>query len=772
MIKSSLKAAAIVAILMGIISGAVRAEQPCDQLIVDSQGYIKDVSSVTEAANTLGQQGAEVRIRVIDNFSGSSNLDVYVEKMWKGSCQSWQQSNGDLRSNFIVMYVATGQRGVGLYMGSQWERELKRAWPRIMEAMKPKLRGGLENHDLSLAFITGLRAFDRTIEEANQPPQQQLSNPVVIQTEPTDFSGLWNVLLILIACGFISGLGYLAYWVISEHRKQERERREIHKKAQIERGRCTDLINELRDALPLVEARTRKVGESFDEATFSNWKRRAAEISSAVRLRSEANASIRGNPDDEGLAIGESKALHDAYVDLKKELEKIMRDMRAFTDELKEAEQLQQGVSDILVQSRTAIAEAKAAVATVEQEGYLVVDISSELATQVESLLVEAEQLMAAKRLRDVAERCQEVVSRAQVVAEAAQKLPETKREIEEQIRREKERSAVVQQEIESGYQVFIELESSFSPVCIESIVGNGTEAQKHLGAAQENIAIAQVSWKDQAWHQAGEFLDEAKANLDEASSLMRSITERKRHLHIARDEAPGEIEAARADIARGREYLNRYDADTDDAHFSTLDKAEALVNEAESLLQESQPDYLRVVRLVTSANKTADVVLEKAEDEHELAERKRREAHALLREAASSVSAAKEFIEDHKSDVGSKAKDLLKKAVSGLASAEQYHQVGDVDAVIKVAGEADRDADSALEKAKRNFRDAEEEREEEERQRRARRRRASESSSYSGSSSSSWGSSSGSFGGGGSSFGGSSSFGGGGSSFGGSSSF
>lgn len=744
---------------------AGQAEEPCDQTIVDSQGYIKNVGLVTEAADELGGQGAEVRIRVIGNIAGGTSLDTYVAKLRNNTCTSWQQNDGDLRSNLVVMYVATDDRQVGLYMGGQWEKELKREWPRILADMKPKLGGGLQNGDLSLAFASGLRDIASTIKATYAPSAP--TQPVVIQTEPTDYSGLWNVLFLLVGAVILAAVVYFILGVLREHQRLRRETEQAQHEAQTVRGQCTALLSEISDLIPILMARANKVGQSFDDNSAAGWKSRVTEIRAKHDRVSAAFAGVRGNPDDKGLKAGAYAAMQNAFGKIHDQLQKIAGEATNFTNELKEAEGLPSSIMEIISATEAGGMRAENAMAEIESQGFTVTDQVTML-SDARLKLTEAKRFMGEKKLHEAKRVGEEALGLVKLAKTKAEALPELKRALKERLAEEQGLVKLAEQTIKSGYKAYLEIEREFAPSSIEPVSGNGSEARKHLKAASASLTTAADRIEKQSWKEADSALNEAEDHLNTMTSLIHSITERQKHLRTARQAAPSEIKAAKADILQARQYLKTHDEDTNDEHFKTLVRAAKLVREAEKMLTNDKPDYLALVRKVDEANKSADKVLAEAQTEHEQAERKRRQAQALLREASSSISAAKEFIEDHQSDVDNKAKSLLTAAKRAFREANEHDRLGQVDSVIRAAGEADRLADQALEQASRNFRDAENEREEE-RRRVRRRREAATAASYtsSSSSSSSWGGSSGS-----SSFGGSSSIGGGSRSFGGSSSF
>lgn len=700
----------VVFVVFLMLSGICQAESPCDQVIVDPQGYIKDLNLVNRALEELGQQGAEVRIRVVDY--APPNLDDYVTNVIKTECTSWQRSDGDLRSNFIVLYVATKDPQLGQYMGVQWERELEKEWSRIIGALKSKFRGGLENEDFSLAFASWMKEITATIRSTYRQPTT--TQPVVVQTEPADFSGLWKVLLTLVVGAFLAAFLVFGLKQLAEHKREKEKRKEIQQKAKIARGQCSALIREIHEALPVAGAEVNIASNLFDAETANSWRKNISEISSMLERSTASFASVRGNPDDEGKSAGEYAAIFEYYAALEEELDRTNEDLISLRQELSEAQEVQKTIPVSDSEAVRALDELKVVIKNISAQGFVVPESLLKQVQQVSDDTGAARNLVMMKNIYKAEGVYKKAIQLATEVAGKIESLPQLKQSLETRLSEEQGRVPQVLSKIEEGYTVFLELERTVAPSCIESIVGNGTQAQKHLRVAEEKLPIVAQYIKEQSWDAAGTVLDEVDAHLDEAESLIHSITERDKHLKVAKEIASREIEDAYTDVVNARVFLTTHDDDTDDVHFRTLDEAEELLKEAKLLLAVDKPDYIRVVRLATSANSTADKAFEKAQDEFAYAERKRHQAKTLLQEAASSISAASEYFEDHHADISHGARERLSRAEKAYREAESCRVYGDVDGVIHAARKADGHADTALEIAKLDFKRKEDEREEE----------------------------------------------------------
>ena len=161
---------------------------------------------------------------------------------------------------------------------------------------------------------------------------------------------------------------------------------------------------------------------------------------------------------------------------------------------------------------------------------------------------------------------------------------------------------------------------------------------------------------------------------------------------------------------------------------------AEAVLERARLEEAKTKPDYPEIIKLAQTANSAADLILEKSRSEHEKMERLRKKRTNLEISVKTAYSKAKEYIEDHSSDIGVSAKNSLNNAKQNLDSlitgTNLEKEVGFLET-------AEKQANEAYTKAENDFNDAE--------SKRMRRRRAAAASYSSPSGSSIFGRSSGS---------------------------
>ncbi|MEY4744579.1 MAG: hypothetical protein RL272_524 [Candidatus Parcubacteria bacterium] len=751
--------------------------QDCDTMVVDATGRLgaSGVATVEAAGNRLVNAGADVRVRVIPDSRTYGNLDQYMATM-QGQCASWRAADGGRKNNLLVVLLSMDRQS-GVFFGEQYRPALDGRTAGIRtNSMNPRFRDG----DFAGGLSAGLDASGRLIAASAAPPVQTapgpVSPPVVVHEQPTDLSGLWTVMgwgLGLVA------LGLLAYGIMLFARSRAK-RRAAQQKAQAKRGACANRISELDQPLSLLGARISKAAKSVSEEDIKPLRDELEGIKAIADRTTGQFADLQGaanNPDRNGLSEAE-------YDGMTAEFQQVLDGLDSVSSKRDALEKKLQGLQAQIDAAQPAIdaldAEIKiaaAAIAQIQEQGFKTDAEEAVLAEAMKSL-EDATAAFGAKRFGAVKTACAKGSAKAKEASVQANALPKRKADIEAAVLSLKKRLPDVQAAIQSGRGVFEEVSSGYAEGCWSSIRGNGTEAVKRLEAATRGSVEAAVAgaMDRQEWQKAEAVIVQANAWLDEAESFMRSISSLKAALERAKQDAQPEIDAAQADIDKAKAYERQYDADIRDTYKAEIARDQELLDQAKAELARQKPDYIRAVKLAKEANATADKILAECQGEHEAAERQRRLAVSEVRDADAAISRAKEYVEDHSSDVGSGAEEKLKAARATLKRAKE---TGDLASRISLAQQAHKEADAAYKKAKSDVSDAEDERE---RARAAARRAASSSSSsdaFAGgliggiigssiSSGSSSGSSGGGFGGWGSSSGGGDSGGWGGSSGGG----
>src|SRR3989344_4689116 len=474
----------------------------------------------------------------------------------------------------------------------------------------------------------------------------------------------------------------------------------------------------------------------------------------------------RTDPNTDDLTASEYTHLTERYGALGKAVMKADERTRATDTEADVLLAATKTIRSRLSAAEEALEASRRGIAEVAATGYFVKEPEEQLVA-AETHLRGAKQALEAKKISEASILAKEATVAANNALELARGLSVLRKQVGDAIAPARTRFEAVGKKLGPAASCFRKMEAEFAELLWVPVAGNGTEAENRLAWADEALAkaTAGLAMDKQGFSASNAFLTEATSWLTEADGLLEAISETEKRLTKARASAESEIRAAEADIIKADDYIRAHDSVIDDDLDIALAKAKEKVADARTLLGTGKPDYIRIVKPALAANAEADKILDQAQSQREAAERKRQRLHAVTVEASRSIDAAHSYIRSHGNDVGQSARSALNDAERSIKNAQvSGNQMPD--AQIQHAESADRDADAALERAKRDVRDAEDRRR---RQRAARDRDddfgsswgSSRSTSSSSSSDNSGGSSGFGFGGG--RGGGSSGFGGGG---------
>lgn len=694
------------------VSTAARAQE-CNRMVVDDTGKLgaSGTASVESAGNRLVNAGADVRVRVVQSAATYGNLDRWKADMQQ-RCASWQSADGGMKNNLVVLVISM-DRQAGLYFGSQYRRALDGRTASIRtDKMNPRFR----DNDYAGGLANGLDAARDLIVAANAPPvtaPTPAPTPTVIvntgpPAQPTDLSGLWSVMgwgLGLVALGLIVfGIVY--------YTRVRAKRRAAQQKAQATRSACAGRITELDDPISLAGAKLAKAAKNVSEEDAAPLRTRLDALRAAASQASAGYSDLQqsaNNPDQTGLSEAEYDGMNAAFQGVLDSLDSVRADREKLESDIGNLQVLIDSAKPLIDALDKDIETAAAGIAKVQELGFTTDPVESILAAAVQAS-EEANTAFGNKRFGAVKAICDKGAKKAGEAKSAAEALPKRKAAIDGSIVSLKERLPQTQSAIDTGKTTFGEISSAYADSCWETIRGNGTEAVKRLKSATQAVEDAtQAATMDrQEWQNAETTVSGANKALDEAESLMRSVASLKGNLDAAKRDAQPEIDAAQADIDKAVAYERQHDDDIRDSIKDDIARAKKVLEGARAELAKAKPDYFKVVGEARKANAAADKILEESRSEHEAAERQRQRAVSSVRDAASRISAAGEYIDDHGSDVNSTAKQHLADAKRQLVEAERTQ---DLASRIRLAEDAEGKAKSALSKAKSDVSDAEDER-------------------------------------------------------------
>lgn len=681
----------------------------CDSVVVDQADALgSGLSKVQAAAQELVDNGATVRVRTTNDIGSAASTNDYVTGLIS-QCPSWQ-AQGGMKNSLIVLvakYDGSGNaRGDALRYGSQWSTQLDAQWKGIeSEDLKPRLKdgdsvGGLVTALNSVNDIVEANKIARTSSVGTSTSRSSAPAPVVV-TRPTDYTGLWHVLEGLLVLGLIGGI--VVGLVVRNNRKQHREA--LQKSARATKQSAVTRLNGMDMPLTLISSRVGSVARNLSESDAQPLRDQLARVQALLATaRGNFDAYESSATDPEGEHPAETYQDIDArYGELDQSLSAIETARGALETEVTRVERLAQEVPAAIAEATAKLGMADEAIAAATSKGFKTAAAQAK-ADEAGTNLETATTALGAKRFGDAKTAADAAVLRSEEAVQLANGLAARKSAVDTAVARLTAAAGDAERLIGSTRTTYDAIVASYAPACYEVVRGNGTQANARLTAARAAIAAATTagSMAAQDWDAADAKIGEADGAIASVTSLMRSISELSRNLEAAKREAPNEIALAQKDIEAVRRYEAENDADIDDGIKKQIAAAQLALDGAKDELAKAQPDYLEVVKIAKRANAAADKILDTARGEVDAANRLRQRAATAMREAERSVSAAREYIDDHRSDVDSDAERRLETARSAYAQARSARNINDQ---IRYADEADAESDSALEMARRDVR-------------------------------------------------------------------
>lgn len=289
--RTAVRCIALIASAIGVHA------QDCNAPFASSDPGVTLSVKLQSALGELVNAGADVRVRAVSRM-GTATLDEY-ERSIERSCASWRAPDGGRKNNLVVLMVAVRDRKSGIYYGAQWPA-LQSQWPHIQSTiMAPRFRDG--------DFAGGLAA---ALGEIRTVITTRVSAAAVIvqPSAPTDFSGLWTVMLwsVVIGGGGVLGWLVLSWW--SARRKEREERLGAQQAALIAQQEASGLV-----------------------AQYCSWPENAeaqAIIDSAVQGYSQLGMGAV-DPAREDLTASQYEAIRERYAAVSADLKRAYRLTRA-----------------------------------------------------------------------------------------------------------------------------------------------------------------------------------------------------------------------------------------------------------------------------------------------------------------------------------------------------------------------------------------------------------------------------------------------------------
>lgn len=775
-----MKLTSILAVIgLSFLSVFPAAAFECEPAVVDETGNLS--RSVDAEIDRMRSLGIEPRVRVIKTHSPYANLDVYEDK-FVATCLVLQDGRGVKRGNLITLIVEMEHRQIGLYYGANYHGALDATWVGIKDQIIiPRLRNGRFHEAVS----EGLKRVTDTIHVYENPPVMVDSNdrPAERPIDNTNTElrqtsgGIFNVIIGLGAVVLL----VIGGWFISLRRRRNEMIDRNYGIMDESLAKCRDLIFSDADPMKSIDGLEKatvvafkEVGDQSSPEDVRPLAERYAELRQTLEevmaewMKLEGVRSKTRRSDTDAVSM-----LHQGYDALLPKLGEAFAQQESFHREVK-------GILGLIQDAPGEIAKVKEDLRFADQEIGKVqaaeyhFDEAMSLYQRADSARKAAEWSLSERRFVQMRQQIEEAVSLARQSAESAKRLPQERERLLASVKLLEDSAREVNLLRGQALEAFDRMEKKFAKSSWSSIARNGSEADRHIADAKQVIEVLPelLSMKFQKWDEAEKARSFAERALQESRSLLEAVLHQERSINSSKEKTAEELEAARADIDKARDFLAKYGSPTKQDLVVALDKAKALVAEAEAESRKRRPDFLLVIKRALEANAAADKVFAKANSQKEEKERKIRLSNTAVSEAEDAVASARNYLMIHMGDLGHRGYSLMD-AERELSAARS---INNVDEKIRRATRSQSLAEDVLSRATSEVMAAENERrrlrEEEDRQRRRRQeaddraqRRRSETSSYTSSPSSSSSSSGSDWGGGGSSSFGSFGSGGGGSS-------
>jgi uncharacterized membrane protein YgcG len=667
--------------------------QSKDQLpVVDDAGiFANRISDVEAAAGKLMNQGVDIRVRTILTYGTAGNLDQYEAQLEQQS-SSWIDQNGKRKNNLIVLMISSQEHQTGLYYGDLWGDILDNNWLRIQtDIMIPLFR----DSNYAEGSVKGLEEIQRLIVTKGKSP-----TPAQASSGPSNW-WIIPVALVLIV-GLLVGL-----FLFTNSRRNRAKQTAARQKAILAKQAAASGINELIETTRMLEIKVNVTAEKVvpDEAsTLKDGLEKATRlVNQSSQTYSELSHSA-GDPENPKLGEVELGVIDAEY-------QKILGNLRQAKEEVAGVEQHIAAARQTIDSFPVKAAEVNTAIETAEKkQGELVkngfkTSYTAELISKGRNTLEQAKTLAAEKRFAEGIKSVSLASDQIKQAIQSVDEMPQKKQEAEAAIPVLESRIEQLKVTVNKGRDIFERINQVYADTTWESVRGNGTEAENRINWALEahDNALSMVNMEQQEWHKALELVQKANTWLNEAASLMKSISELETNLIAEQRDAPVEISAAQDDVTKAWDYINKYDEDIRESLEDDLHSAEKKNDMAREELKKDKPDYFIVCKLAREANEAADNILIQARSEHESAERLRAKAVSTKRDAGARVSIVKKYVEDHHSVVQSEARIKLSDAAETLRQAESSSDINDQ---ISLAVRAEATADQAYSLAQRDVND------------------------------------------------------------------
>jgi hypothetical protein len=239
--------------------------------------------------------------------------------------------------------------------------------------------------------------------------------------------------------------------------------------------------------------------------------------------------------------------------------------------------------------------------------------------------------------------------------------MPALRRENEQRLPQVEQAGQQLATYIAEGRRTF-DIVDEFAESTWSDIRGNGSEAESAAAQAHSlwQRATERNTMEAQDFLGAKQDLDAAEQQIAHARTLIDTILQRLKDLEAAREAARSEISMAQADIEQGWKFVRSNDPDVGKVPEEQLQRAAALLEQANAELAQQRPDWLALVKQAREANQLADQALVGARSEVETIDKLRAEVANAQQLAGAEVQKIVKFAGLHAGDLPPQSQQQL----------------------------------------------------------------------------------------------------------------
>lgn len=709
---------------VSLLGATVASAQNCDAVLLDDGNLLSTSAeqNTLMAAQAVSDQGFDVRVRTSDYFVGD-NLQDHIGQFAQANCPEWLVADA-LRGDLFVLWVTTKPRLIDdareFVIATSPESDISQVvLGRIKADMQDDLMAGRRDVVFENALVsldTHLTQLATSVQSAPIIVYPSTTQPVTIQTEPTNYAPLaWIVVLLLGAGGFFG-------WFRFNGGRKQRQRATADVFLQ---GR-----NVLQDLNPIHERVTAHMenlksvlSASLATEMEREWTLIIADAESAMDLYNDRCEQFNLTQDEEDALTGELSiedvlnhvgadfhVHHEALSNSLTEIQSIESAMKEFEGKVRDYLKLVEELPTIRSTLEDELKQAEARIAAVAEAGFSVRDANAHIAA-IKQTMSAGETAAEAKNLVSAKQHFRQAAEAIPAAIEAAERLPREKQRLSDLFESTQLMLGKVEAQVAPTHELVKAMMGVHHEDSYADILGNGTEAEDRLDHVADVLPEMRDDPTDQSnWSTFEGDITTIAQTLGEAEHLLRAIKETYDRLEKARVGVPDMIAEVHRSVQAGLDFISTQKADVDfQQHKTVLEKVQRDVQALQVQLHEPRPNYVSIMKQAIALDDVADKALRIAEDEHATVKRERAQAKALITEAIADIDAAERYINSHRRDVDGGAHNHLRNA------REELRQAGNEDVLaarISFARSAVTAAESALDSAQRDVRTAEQKRE------------------------------------------------------------